>query len=110
MGRRAHAGAPPALRRRLPTAPSPSPPLPSGNTFDIGLLNLLGVYIGFEKGQGDAATVTAASRCLVYTWGVDELNHLTTRCAPAVPAFWRNFALCQVRGAAGAVLIRFPLV
>lgn len=35
--------------------------------------------------------------CQVYQFGIDDLDYLATRCAPAMPAFWRSFALCQVR-------------
>ena len=40
----------------------------------------------------------AVSDCTVVLWDLDYLNYLATRCSPAVSAFWRNFALCQVGG------------
>ncbi|PRW45226.1 blood vessel epicardial substance isoform X1 [Chlorella sorokiniana] len=70
--------------------------LKSGSTFDIGMLNIFGVYLAFEKGPEEQVTLTASTSCLVYTWGIDNLDYLATRCSPAMPAFWRSFALCQV--------------
>lgn len=71
-------------------------PLLSGCSFDIGLLNVLGVYLGFEKQPNEVVTVTARTDCLVCFWDLEDLNFLATQCSPAVSAFWRNFALCQV--------------
>ena len=54
-----------------------------------------GVYIAFEHSEW---VVRAVSDCTVVLWHLDYLNYLATRCSPAVSAFWRNFALCQVGG------------
>lgn len=70
--------------------------LHSGMTFDIGLLNVLGVYIAFEREGREAANVVATSACTVYLWDIAALDELATRCSPATSAFWRSFALCQV--------------
>ena len=61
------------------------------------------MYLGFEKHPSELVTVTARTDCLVVFWDLEDLNHLATQCSPAVSAFWRNFALCQVgaRGRAG---------
>jgi hypothetical protein len=45
--------------------------------------------------------VTASRDCLVVFWDLEDLNTLATRCSPALSAFWRNFALCQVGGGRG---------
>jgi hypothetical protein len=60
------------------------------------------VYIGFEKHPNELVTVTASTDCLVCFWDLEDLNYLATQCSPAVSAFWRNFALCQVGGVGGA--------
>ncbi|PSC73483.1 splicing arginine serine-rich 19 [Micractinium conductrix] len=65
-------------------------------TFDIGLLNVLGVFIAFEKSPHNHTTVTAHTDCLVVFWGLEDLNTLATRASPALSAYWRNFALCQL--------------
>lgn len=37
--------------------------------------------------------------CQVYTWEIEDLDYLATRCSPAMAGFWRSFALCQARRA-----------
>jgi hypothetical protein len=67
----------------------------SGMIFDIGLFNVFGVYIGFEK-EGVNFEVVADTDCLVFEWNVFQLDDLACRCGPAVSSFCRNFILYQV--------------
>lgn len=39
-----------------------------------GLLNILGVYIGFEKAAHEQIFVTAATDCLVVFWDLEALK------------------------------------
>ncbi|PSC72441.1 Transcriptional Crp Fnr family [Micractinium conductrix] len=71
-------------------------PLVSGGCFDIGLLNVLGVYIAFEKHEHERITVTAVTDCEVVFWELEQLSVMATLCSPALSSFWRNFTLCQV--------------
>ncbi len=71
-------------------------PLFSGAIFDKALLNVFGVYVGFEKGEDKLLRAVAHTDCLLYSWAVEELNVMATQLGPAVASFWRNFALCQL--------------
>lgn len=55
------------------------------------------MYIAFEKHLHDSVTVTATTDCVACFWDLEDLNFLATRCSPAVSAYWRNFAMAQVR-------------
>jgi hypothetical protein len=70
-------------------------PVYSGMTFDIGLFNVFGVYIGFEK-SGTMFEVVADSDCLVFEWTLYALDDLASRCGPSVSNYFRNFVLFQV--------------
>ncbi|KAI8106714.1 hypothetical protein M9434_001368 [Picochlorum sp. BPE23] len=66
----------------------------SGMAFDIGLLNVFGVYIGFEnKGSFE---VVADADCVVFEWSIYALNDLACNCGPAVSNYFRNFILFTV--------------
>jgi len=69
----------------------------SGHVFDIWLLSLFGIYLGFEKppGLGGFAAV-AETDCLLFYWELDVLNKMAVEMSPAVSGAWRNFALCQL--------------
>lgn len=67
----------------------------SGMTFDIGLFNIFGVYIGFEK-SGAVFEVIASTDCLLLEWDVYTLDNLATKCGPSVSNYFRNFILFQV--------------
>ena len=53
--------------------------------------------------------MTAHTDCLVVFWGLEDLNTLATRASPALSAYWRNFALCQVRRAAAVRCVAVPV-
>lgn len=80
-----------------PSSPIRPTLLFSGSFFDMRLLNVFGIYIGFEAG-GDEKQFHAVARtdCLLYTWSIEELNELATQCSPAVSTFWRNVLACQL--------------
>jgi len=67
----------------------------SGMFFDIGLLNVCGVYIGFEK-NGTAFESIAETDCLVFEFTIDALNDLACNCGPSVSGYFRNFILSEV--------------
>lgn len=67
----------------------------SGMFFDIGLLNVCGVYIGFEK-DGTAFESIAETDCLVFEFTIDNLNDLACNCGPSVSGYFRNFILSEV--------------
>ncbi|GAB4819341.1 hypothetical protein N2152v2_006387 [Parachlorella kessleri] len=77
-------------------APASTGTLYSGSAFDKALLNVLGVFLGFEKDVRNSCVVVAETDCLVASWDLVDLNYLATGAGPAVSAFWRNWALCQV--------------
>lgn len=54
------------------------------------------MFIGFELAATEVKTVTASTDCVVVFWDLEDLNTLATCRSPALSAFWRNFALCQV--------------
>lgn len=64
--------------------------------FDFGLLNVFGVFIGFEKNEFKSLRAVALSDCLLFSWSLAELECMAIKCAPVVAAFWRNLILCQV--------------
>lgn len=66
----------------------------SGMGFDVGLLNVFGVYIGFEK-KG-SFEVVADIDCTVFEWSIYSLNDLACKCGPAVSNYFRNFILFTV--------------
>ncbi|GAB4817869.1 hypothetical protein N2152v2_004915 [Parachlorella kessleri] len=74
----------------------PGRPMYSGALFDKGLLNVLGVFVGLEKGEDKLFRAVAETDCLLYSWTVEELSAMATQHGPAVAAFWRNFALSQL--------------
>lgn len=67
----------------------------SGSFFDIGLLNVCGVYIGFEK-DGTAFDAIAETDCLVFELTLASLNDLACNCGPSVSGYFRNFILSEV--------------
>lgn len=69
----------------------------SGCFFDMRVLNVFGLYIGFEGSGADKwFSVRAKTKCLVYSWSLEELNCLATRSSPAVSHYWRNLIATQV--------------
>lgn len=54
------------------------------------------MYIAFEKEAHEHMIVTARTDCRVVFWELEDLNVLATQASPALSAYWRNFALCQV--------------
>eukprot|EP00887_Chlorella_sp_A99_P004598 scaffold4.g4598.t1 len=68
----------------------------SGSVFDIALLGVLGVPLGFEKTRDRTFVVTADTNCLVAFWDISELDRIATQTSPVVAAHWRNFALCHL--------------
>jgi len=67
----------------------------SGMFFDIALLNVCGVNIGFER-DGVDFTADAETGCLVFQFSLDSLNDLACHCGPAVASYFRNFVLSEV--------------
>ena len=71
--------------------------LVSGSFFDMRLLNIMGLFIGFEGyGADKRFAAVAQTDCLVYQWTIDELNTMATQCAPAVGQAWRNLLATQI--------------
>lgn len=69
----------------------------SGCFFDMRILNVFGLYIGFEgSGIDKWFSVRAKTKCLVYSWSLEELNALATKSSPAVSHYWRNLIATQV--------------
>lgn len=71
----------------------------SGGFFDMRLLNVFGLYVGFEgvvKGVERMFTAVAQTDCLVYEWTVEELNAMASRCSPSLSHAWRNLVATQV--------------
>jgi hypothetical protein len=69
----------------------------SGHVFDIWLLSLFGIYLGFEKPPGlSGFAAVAETDCLLFYWELDVLNKMAVEMSPAVSGAWRNFALCQL--------------
>jgi hypothetical protein len=63
----------------------------SGHFFDKRLLNVFGLYVGFEHGDSRKRfSAVAETECLVFTWDIAQLNVMATACGPAVAAGWRN--------------------
>jgi hypothetical protein len=55
--------------------------------FDIGLLNVFGVYIGFERAPGETFAAAAETDCLLFEWRLEDLVTLGVARAPALAAF-----------------------
>lgn len=71
--------------------------LVSGCFFDMRLMNVLGLYIGFEGfGAQKWFAAVAKTDCLLYEWTMDELNTMATQCSPAVSHAWRNLLATQI--------------
>lgn len=69
----------------------------SGHVFDIWLLSIFGIYLGFEKPPGLAGfAAVAETDCLLFCWKLDVLNKMAVEMSPAVSQAWRNFTLCQL--------------
>jgi len=81
-------------RRSKDTIEGTSAPFLSGMMSDKSLLNIIGVYTGFEK---DDVTfeIKAESECLVIEWTLEMLDEIASACGPSVAAYFRNFVLCQ---------------
>lgn len=71
--------------------------LVSGCFFDMRLLNVMGLYIGFE-GYGPEKWFAAVAKtdCLIYEWSIEDLNTMATHCSPAVGQSWRNLLATQI--------------
>lgn len=72
----------------------------SGAFFDMRLLNVFGLYVGFEgsgaAGQGDKwFAARAVTDCTVYEWSIEELDVMATALGPAVSHCWRNLTATQ---------------
>lgn len=81
-------------RRSKDDAEGTSAPFLSGMMSDKSLLNIVGVYTGFEK-DDVSFEVVAEKDCLVIEWTLEMLDAIATRCGPSVAAYFRNFVLCQ---------------
>jgi hypothetical protein len=67
----------------------------SGMIWDIRLLSIFGVYLGFDKGDV-SFEVDALTDCLVFEWTLENLDEISVQCGPSVSSCFRNFLLCQV--------------
>ena len=67
----------------------------SGMIWDLRMLSIFGVYVGFEK-DDVSFSVEASQECLVFEWTLEKLDDLSVRCGPSVSGYFRNFILCQV--------------
>lgn len=65
----------------------------SGMTFDIALMNVFGVYIGFDKKA--EFEVVAETDCLAFEWDIRSLNELAVRSGHSTSSYFRNFVLSQ---------------
>lgn len=63
----------------------------SGMAFDIRLLNIFGVYLGFEAPASFEAF--ADTDCLVLEWTTNALDDLASKCGPSVSSYFRNFIM-----------------
>lgn len=77
--------------------PAVTEKLVSGCFFDMRLLNVMGLYIGFE-GYGPEKWFAAVAKtdCLIYEWSIEDLNIMATQCSPAVGQAWRNLLATQI--------------
>lgn len=67
----------------------------SGMIWDLRMLSVFGVYVGFEK-EDVSFSVDALEDCLVFEWTLEQLDDLSVKCGPSVSGYFRNFILCQV--------------
>lgn len=67
----------------------------SGMIWDLRMLSIFGVYVGFEK-DDVSFSVDATRDCLVFEWTLEKLDDLSIKCGPSVSGYFRNFILCQV--------------
>lgn len=67
----------------------------SGQSFDITLLSIFGVYLGFET-DNFGFTAIAENHCLVFTLTIDQLDKMAVSMSPTLCSAWRSFALCQL--------------
>eukprot|EP00890_Picochlorum_soloecismus_P004625 jgi/Picsp_1/5163/NSC_02526-R1_hypothetical protein CHLNCDRAFT_136738 [Chlorella variabilis] len=63
----------------------------SGMAFDIRLLNIFGVYLGFEASASFEAF--ADTDCLVLDFDTNDLEDLACNCGPSVSSYFRNFIM-----------------
>lgn len=67
----------------------------SGMIWDLRMLSIFGVYVGFEK-EDVSFTVDALEDCLIFEWTLEKLDDLSAKCGPSVSGYFRNFILCQI--------------
>ena len=63
----------------------------SGMVFDIRLLNIFGVYLGFEAPASFEAF--ADCDCLIMEFTAKDLEDLACKCGPSVSSYFRNFIM-----------------
>lgn len=91
----------------LPPAGSPPPSLASRPTTCAGIfhtpslhpcpVHLVCVLSSWPAMPSGTAPVLPYGQ--VYTWEIEDLDYLATKCSPAMAGFWRSFALCQASNA-----------